>query len=88
MLSNAGHVASLVNPPGNSKATYWLGPKPGPDAEAWLQQATKHTGTWWEVWVDWAGKRSGRQKLAPKTLGNRAYKVRDNAPGKYVMERA
>ena len=44
VLSNAGHVASLVNPPGNPKATYWLGPKPGHDAEAWLQQATKHTG--------------------------------------------
>ena len=31
VLSNSGHIASLVNPPGNPKASYWLGPKPGPD---------------------------------------------------------
>ncbi len=68
VLSNAGHVASLVNPPGNPKATYWLGPSPGPDPEQWLEKATKHTGTWWEVWVDWSSKRTGREKLAPKTL--------------------
>ena len=26
MLSNAGHIASLVNPPGNPKANYYTGP--------------------------------------------------------------
>jgi len=89
VLSNAGHVASLVNPPGKPKATYWLGKAPGPDPEQWLQGATKHTGTWWEVWVDWAGKRSGREQTAPtKTLGNRKYKVLGKAPGTYVLERA
>ena len=35
-----------------------------------------------------ASKRSGREKLAPKTLGNRKYKVLGKAPGTYVMERA
>ena len=28
VLSNAGHIAALVNPPGNPKASYYLGPKP------------------------------------------------------------
>jgi polyhydroxyalkanoate synthase len=88
VLSNAGHVASLVNPPGNPKATYWLGPEPGPDPEQWLEKATKHIGTWWEVWVDWAGKRSGREIAAPKRLGSRKYKVLGKAPGSYVMEKA
>jgi polyhydroxyalkanoate synthase len=81
VLSNAGHIASLVNPPGNPKATYWLGPEPGPDPEQWLEKATKHTGTWWEVWVEWASKRSGKQRPAPKSLGSRKYKVLDKAPG-------
>ena len=53
-----------------------------------MQKATKHTGTWWEVWVDWSSKRSGREKLAPKTLGNRKYKVLGKAPGTYVMAKA
>ena len=88
VLSNAGHIASLVNPPGNPKATYWLGPEPGPDPEQWLEKATKHTGTWWEVWVEWASKRSGKQRPAPKSLGSRKYKVLDKAPGTYVHERA
>ena len=30
VLSNAGHIASLVNPPGNPKASYFAGGKPAP----------------------------------------------------------
>ena len=30
VLSNAGHIQSLVNPPGNPKASYWTGPSPDP----------------------------------------------------------
>lgn len=30
----------------------------------------------------------GRKKLAPKTLGNRKYKVRGKAPGTYVLKQA
>ena len=88
VLSNAGHIASLVNPPGNPRASYWLGPKPVPDPEKWLEQATKHTGTWWEVWADWMGKQSGREKPAPRTLGGADYKAVGPAPGTYVLEQA
>ena len=48
VLSNAGHIASLVNPPGNPKASYYTGGAPGPDPEVWLASATQHTGSWWE----------------------------------------
>ena len=51
VLSNAGHIASLVNPPGNPKASYYTGASPGPDPEAWLASATRHTGSWWEAWA-------------------------------------
>ena len=30
VLSNAGHIQSLVNPPGNPKARMFIGPEPGP----------------------------------------------------------
>ena len=30
VLSNAGHIASLVNPPGNPKASYYIGGEAGP----------------------------------------------------------
>ena len=34
MLSYSGHIASLVNPPGNPKAHYWTGAAPGADPAA------------------------------------------------------
>jgi polyhydroxyalkanoate synthase len=88
VLSNSGHIASLVNPPGNPKSTYYLGPKPGPDPQEWLKQATKYTGTWWEVWAEWSAKRSGALVAAPKQLGSRKHPVLGPAPGDYVREPA
>jgi poly[(R)-3-hydroxyalkanoate] polymerase subunit PhaC len=88
VLSNAGHIAALVNPPGNPKATYWLGPKPGPDPERWLAQAHKHTGTWWEVWADWTLGRSGAEKRSRAKLGSKRLPVLDKAPGQYVHQPA
>lgn len=85
VLSNAGHVASLVNPPGNSKSSYWLGPQPGPDAEAWLAQAREHKGTWWEYWAAWIGPRSGEQRPAPARLGSKKHPPLGPAPGVYVF---
>ena len=34
ILSNAGHIASLVNPPGNPKAHFFAGPEPEADPDA------------------------------------------------------
>ena len=88
VLSHAGHIASLVNPPGNPKASYYLGPKPGPDPDEWLAKAQKHTGTWWDVWAEWSHKRSGAERAAPARLGNAQFAPLDKAPGTYVHEAA
>jgi polyhydroxyalkanoate synthase len=88
VLSNAGHIASLVNPPGNPKATYWAGPEPSIDADAWLAKANKKTGTWWEVWAEWMIARSGRLRAAPAALGSRRHPPLCAAPGGYVLEPA
>jgi polyhydroxyalkanoate synthase len=88
VLSNAGHIAALVNPPGNPKASYYLGPAPGPDPDNWLQAAKKYTGTWWEVWADWTLKRSGAERTAPRALGSERFPMLDAAPGTYVHEAA
>src|SRR5207249_10428377 len=34
VLSHSGHIASLVNPPGNPTAHYWTGAAPAPDPNA------------------------------------------------------
>jgi polyhydroxyalkanoate synthase len=86
VLSTSGHIASLVNPPGNEKASYQVNSSNPPEPEAWLRQATTHRGTWWDDYVAWLGKRSGPQKAAPKKLGGKGFKPLDPAPGIYVLD--
>ena len=88
ILSNAGHIASLVNPPGNPKASYYTGPKPGADSEEWLRGGQKHVGTWWEAWSAWVLKRSGPERPAPIQLGNKRHPPLAGAPGEYVKTKA
>jgi polyhydroxyalkanoate synthase len=87
VLSNAGHIASLVNPPGNPKASYWIGGEPGTDPEHWRATAEKRTGTWWEAWADWVLERSGDERPAPATPGSAAHPPLEAAPGSYVRDR-
>jgi polyhydroxyalkanoate synthase len=86
VLSTSGHIAALVNPPGNEKASYQVNGENPPQAEAWLRGATTHKGTWWDDYVAWLGKRSGPEKPARKRLGGKGYKPLDPAPGIYVLD--
>ncbi|MGY1608411.1 PHA/PHB synthase family protein [Geodermatophilus sp. SYSU D00700] len=87
VLSNSGHIQSLVNPPGNPKARYWTGGEPGPDPHAWRAAAEEHTGSWWEPWSDWAVEHSGDEVPAPSALGSAAHPPLEPAPGSYVRDR-
>ena len=84
VLSYSGHIASLVNPPGNPKAHFFAGPEPEPDPDAWQAKAQKVAGTWWEHWADWAIQRSGDTRRSPTSLGSRKFRVIEPAPGAYV----
>ena len=84
VLSNAGHIAALVNPPGNPKASYLAGSEPGEDPVEWLNQARKHEGSWWEHWSGWVGERSGDKIDAPASLGNKRFPELAPAPGTYI----
>jgi polyhydroxyalkanoate synthase len=84
VLSNSGHIQSLVNPPGNPKASYYTGQQPGQDADEWLKTATKHTGSWWEAWADWITPHSGAERSAPQSLGSPTFEPMTEAPGDYV----
>jgi poly[(R)-3-hydroxyalkanoate] polymerase subunit PhaC len=84
VLSYSGHIASLVNPPGNPKAHYWTGGPPGPDPQEWLATATKHQGSWWESWTEWVTPHAGEKRRAPRAVGNSKHPVLDPAPGRYV----
>jgi polyhydroxyalkanoate synthase subunit PhaC len=86
VLANSGHIQSLLNPPGNPKALFWAGAADQVSAEAWLEQATKHTGSWWPHWLAWIKARSSEMTSAPRSLGNATNPILDDAPGQYVME--
>jgi polyhydroxyalkanoate synthase len=87
VLSYSGHIQSLVNPPGNPKASYWTGPTPGPDPEDWRAAAEEHRGSWWEAWAAWTLERSGDEVKAPDSLGSIEYPPIEDAPGSYVRDR-
>lgn len=87
VLSNAGHIASLVNPPGNPKATYYINGEAGTDPDTWFKSAAKCPGTWWEVWADWTIERSGDEAPAREMLGSASYPPFEPAPGSYVRDR-
>ena len=86
VLSYAGHIQALVNPPSNPKAHYFLGDEPGPDPDKWLAGAERHDGSWWEHWAAWALQRSGDTRTAPRRLGNRRHPPLEPAPGTYVRQ--
>ena len=86
VLSNSGHLQSLLNPPSNPKASFMIGGvKPaGPDA--FLAAAEKRKGSWWLDWREWLHARSGEQVGAPASLGSGRHPVIASAPGTYVFD--
>jgi polyhydroxyalkanoate synthase len=86
VLSNAGHIQALVNPPGNPKAFFFAGGKTAADPDRWLEGAERHPGTWWDHWIDWVSDRSGGTRAAARRLGSRSYPVVEPAPGSYVRQ--
>ncbi|SNR99831.1 polyhydroxyalkanoate synthase [Pseudomonas japonica] len=87
VLSNSGHVQSIINPPGNPKAHYVLNPKLSSDPRAWYYDAEKKDGSWWPLWLEWIQARSGALRETGSSLGNASYSAMDPAPGQYVLVR-
>lgn len=88
VLSQAGHIQALLNPPGNPKAKYFhSAERPGPSIDAWMNgQAEEKAGSWWPFWAEWMGERAGDMKPAPKSLGSKKHKPREAAPGLYAFD--
>ncbi|MDH0621480.1 class II poly(R)-hydroxyalkanoic acid synthase [Pseudomonas chengduensis] len=87
VLSNSGHIQSILNPPGNPKARYMTNSEMPLDPKAWQETSTKHADSWWLHWQTWLSERSGETKNAPRALGNKKFPAGEAAPGTYVHER-
>ncbi len=93
VLSTSGHIAALVNPPDNRKASFRSTPSdheasPNPaDPLQFLATATKTPGSWWLDYSGWLAERSGGLMPSPAGLGLEDYPVQGPAPGTYVHDR-
>jgi len=85
VLSTSGHIASLVNPPGNPKSTFQVAESNPPSAEKWLAGAETVQGSWWPDFMTWLGERSGEEIPVASVSG----KIEElaPAPGTYVFDK-
>jgi len=87
VLSSSGHIAALVNPPGNPKASCRVGIVDDTDPAAWAQEADRHADSWWPDYVDWLGQRDHEVIAAPDAPGGSCMPPIEPAPGTYVLDK-
>jgi polyhydroxyalkanoate synthase len=87
VLSNGGHIQSLINPPGSARSWFMSGLAADAQPEAWRARQGKTEGSWWPHWRGWIRARSGAMRPAPATPGSAAHAVLGQAPGSYALER-
>ncbi|WP_310564370.1 alpha/beta fold hydrolase [Hydrogenophaga sp.] len=88
VLANAGHLQSMINPPGVPKSYYFAAPANVEDPMQWAEaaQPARQEGSWWPHWRLWIQGMSGETVKAPTKLGSRKHKPLGAAPGTYVHE--
>ena len=87
VLSTSGHIAALVNPPGNPKSSFHTNDDNASDPQTWLKGAQTHAGTWWTDVAAFLAERSGELKPAPEQLGSVRLSALADAPGTYVFDK-
>lgn len=80
-LTNSGHIAGIVNPPGNTKSHHWTKERAnqGESADEWRASAAQVQDSWWNDWAQWAARRGGPM-MRPYDLP-----PGEAAPGRYVQ---
>jgi polyhydroxyalkanoate synthase subunit PhaC len=86
VLSTSGHIAAMVNPPGNEKARYQVAKDCPEDPQEWLRRADNCHGSWWPDYAAWLAERCGEEKAAPDELGGGGLAPVCDAPGTYVYD--
>jgi polyhydroxyalkanoate synthase len=92
LLTAGGHNAGIVCGPVNPKRHYRIKTRrladPHLAPEEWLDEATKHDGSWWPALHRWLAQHSGRKGKPPAMGASRkGLAVIEDAPGRYVRQR-
>lgn len=86
ILSTAGHIAGVINPPSKNKYSYFhLEHMPEHvDAVSWAQRSVEQKGSWWPFWQKWVQQWcEAKQTFHPHPASN----TLEKAPGTYVFKR-
>jgi polyhydroxyalkanoate synthase len=79
LLGGSGHNAGVINPPSANKHGYWTNEHMPATAEAWMESAVRHEGSWWPEWQQWLVRGGEAQVKARKPK-----RATEPAPGSYV----
>ncbi|MCJ2377030.1 class I poly(R)-hydroxyalkanoic acid synthase [Vibrio sp. ZSDZ34] len=82
VLAESGHIAGPMNHANSTKYGYWTNENTSTEADEWLENADKHTGSWWPHLQTWLDERNFSEKLEAKALEGEL-----DAPGTYVKQR-
>jgi len=82
-LTDAGHVAGVVNPANNKKYSYIIGENIDRDSKVWQQSAKSEQGSWWNGWKKWLTEYSGKLE---KSIDYDKLELIEPAPGSYVKK--
>jgi polyhydroxyalkanoate synthase len=87
VLSTSGHIAAIVNPPTNARATHQVSADLAGEPAGWQRATATTGGSWWPDYLAWLSQRSGPDRAAPQELGGAGLVPLDPAPGRYVLDR-
>ena len=81
ILTEGGHVAGVVNPPGDKAYSHRVLGQDGDNKVVEKNNTEIHDYSWWLTWLEWMQSRSGKKTMA-KLQNTSAI---EPSPGSYVM---
>ncbi|WP_424595661.1 PHA/PHB synthase family protein [Bradyrhizobium sp.] len=91
VLTNGGHNAGIVNPPGQPHSRHQIATHKENEAyvdpDSWQATAVHHERSWWPCWLEWLDLQS-TEKAPPPAMGtaDRGLAAICDAPGTYVLQ--
>ena len=86
VLSDAGHMAGVISPPG-TKYGHWANDELPSSPDEWFGGATPNQGSWWPLWDQWVTQLDGG-RVPAREPGSGELPIIENAPGSYVRVRS
>src|ERR1700757_1550254 len=86
VLSDAGHMAGVINPPG-TKYGHWVNNDLPPSPDEWFVDAAPRQGSWWPLWEEWVTQ-FDEGRVQAREPGSGGLPIIENAPGSYVRVRS